>query len=230
MSVGSTPLSQRAPASVEKPLLRGVSHQVFFFVALLSAALLARSAFAQSSAKGIAALVFGGSLALLLGVSALYHRVNWSIEGRKMMRRLDHAAIFVLIAGGYTPLLSLIPGKDGSVSHTALIVVWVVAALGMLKSVLWAHAPKWLTALMCVGLGWTVIPAVIERAPIVGARGVGLLVISGVIYSVGAAVYALKRPNPAPKVFGYHEVFHALVVLASCTLFLHVVAVLSIKL
>jgi hemolysin III len=232
MSAGSTPHPSRtsdsvAPAAMEKPLLRGVSHQIFFFVALLSGALLTRWAWAQSTAKGQAALVFGGSLALLLGVSAMYHRVNWGVEGRKRMRRLDHAAIFVLIAGGYTPLFSLIPGKDGDNSHTALIVVWAVAAFGMTKSLLWAHAPKWLTALLCVGLGWVVIPQVIERAPIVGTRGIGLLVVSGIIYSVGAGVYALKRPNPVPKVFGYHEVFHALVLLASTTLTMHVVSVLS---
>ncbi len=235
MSAGSTPLpSQTAtkgsvpPGALEKPLLRGVSHQVFFFVALLAGALLGRWAWAQSPAKGVAALVFGGSLALLLGVSALYHRVNWGVEGRKRMRRLDHAAIFVLIAGGYTPIFSLIPGKDGGESHTALIVVWAVAAFGMTKSLLWAHAPKWLTAALCVGLGWVVIPQVIERADIIGTRGIALLVVSGVIYSLGAGVYALKRPNPLPKIFGYHEVFHALVLLASCTLFMHVVAVLSV--
>jgi hemolysin III len=228
MSAGSTPIPPLATsAAAEKPLLRGVSHQIFFFVALVSGALLARWSFAQSSAKGVAALVFGGSLALLLGVSALYHRVNWSVEGRKRMRRLDHAAIFVLIAGGYTPLLALIPGKDGTLNHTALTLVWVVAAFGMLKSLLWAHAPKWLTALLCVGLGWTVVFQVIERTHIVGSHGIALLVGSGVIYSLGAAVYALKRPDPVPRVFGYHEVFHALVIVASFTLTLHVIAVIS---
>ncbi len=238
MSAGSTPHPAQtapnakpafgAPGAPEKPLLRGVSHQVFFFVALVAAALLTRWAWAEASAKGVAALVFGGSLALLLGVSALYHRVNWGATGRKRMRRLDHAAIFVLIAGGYTPIFSLIPGKDGSESHTALIVVWAVAAIGITKSLLWAHAPKWLTAALCVGLGWVVIPQVMERADIVGSRGIALLVVSGVIYSLGAGVYALKRPNPLPKVFGYHEVFHALVLLASSTLFMHVMSVLSV--
>ena len=218
--------SASTPPAPEKPLLRGVSHQIFFFVALVTGALLGRWAWAQSPAKGAAALVFGGSLALLLGVSALYHRVNWGVEGRKRMRRLDHAVIFVLIAGGYTPLFSLIPGKGGA-SRTALVVVWAVAALGMTKSLLWAHAPKWLTAALCVGLGWVVIPQVIERAAIVGTRCVALLVVSGVVYSLGAGVYALKRPNPLPKVFGYHEVFHALVLLASSTLFMHVVLVLQ---
>jgi hemolysin III len=209
-------------APPEKPLLRGVSHQMAFFAALVAAAaLVVRS---KSSAAAVAALVFGASLALLFGTSALYHRVQWSPIPRQRMRRLDHAAIFILIAGGYTPLFSLVPSSSGG--HGALWAIWIGAALGVLKSLLWAHAPKWVTALVCVGLGWTVTGQVIDRAPTVGWLAVGLLVGCGVIYSLGALVYALRRPDPFPKVFGYHEVFHAIVIVASACLFAHVVLVL----
>ena len=210
------------PATPEKPLLRGVSHQFAFFVALAAAAALVLRS--RSFAAGVAALVFGASLALLFGTSALYHRVQWSPAQRQRMRRLDHAAIFVLIAGGYTPIFALVPSSAGG--HGALWAIWIGAAVGVVKSLLWAHAPKWVTALLCVTLGWTVTGQVIDRAPTVGALAVGMLILCGVIYSLGAAVYALRRPDPFPKVFGYHEVFHALVIVASGCLFVHVVLVM----
>jgi len=139
------------------------------------------------------------------------------------MRSLDHAAIFVMIAGGYTPLFLLVPNRDGS--HTTLLIVWAGAAIGVGKSLLWAHAPKWVTALVAVALGWTVVGPVIERIPAVGGLSIALLVMSGVVYSLGALVYALKRPDPIPNAFGYHELFHALVILATVFHFSHVVLV-----
>jgi hemolysin III len=210
------------PAAPEKPLLRGVSHQVAFFAVIIAAAaLVARS---KSPAALLATSVFGVSLALLFGTSALYHRVQWGPIQRQRMRRLDHAAIFILIAGGYTPLFLLIPSSSGG--HVALWVIWIGAALGVVKSLLWAHAPKWITALFCVTLGWTVAGQVVDRAAAIGWLAVGMLIACGLIYSLGAAVYALRRPDPFPKVFGYHEVFHAIVIVASVCLFLHVVLVI----
>jgi hemolysin III len=193
-----------------KPLLRGVSHQVSFFCAIAATAILATRT--EGRAATIAAFVFGATLVNLFGTSALYHRVDWSPRARKRVRRLDHAAIFVLIAGGYTPLFGLVPATTGG--HGALTAIWAGAIIGVLKSLVWPDAPKWITALLCVGLGWMVVGQVIDRAALVGAATVGWLVASGVIYSVGALVYALKRPDPSPRVFGYHEVFHALVVVA----------------
>ncbi len=209
-------------ASAAKPLLRGVSHQVAFFAAAVAAAWLAGVAKTPEAAR--ASLVFGAALVALFGTSALYHRVNWSQKGRMRMRRLDHAAIFLLIAGGYTPLFALVPASHGG--HAALLMIWVGAGLGIAKSLAWAHAPKWVTAILCVGLGWAVVGEVVDRAPVVGWTAIGMLVLSGSIYSLGALVYALKRPDPAPRVFGYHEVFHALVIVASACLFAHVVLVL----
>jgi hemolysin III len=206
----------------EKPTLRGVSHQFAFFGATVAAAVLVLQC--RSPAAALAALVFGASLALLFGISALYHRVQWRPVPRQRMRRLDHAAIFILIAGGYTPLFALVPSTAGG--HGALWVIWIGAAAGAVKSILWAHAPKWVTALLCVGLGWTVAGQVIDRAPAVGWGAIGMLIACGVIYSAGAVVYALRRPDPLPRVFGYHEVFHAIVIVASVFLYAHVVLVM----
>jgi hemolysin III len=171
-----------------------------------------------------AAFVFAVSLTNLFGTSALYHRVDWSPRARRRVRRLDHAAIFVLIGGGYTPLFALIPSSAGG--HGALYAIWVGSIAGVLKSLVWPDAPKWMTALFCVILGWTVIGQVMDRADAVGSLGIWLLVASGAIYSLGAGVYALKRPDPFPRVFGYHEVFHAMVVIASVCLFAHVVTII----
>lgn len=212
-------------ASPTKPLLRGVSHQISFFFALAAtAALVAR---ARPGVATAAAFVFGASLANLFGTSALYHRIDWSPRARKRVRRLDHAAIFVLIAGGYTPLFALVPSSSGG--HGALAAIWLGSLVGVLKSLAWSDAPKWMNALLCVALGWTVVGEVIDRAAVVGAVSIALLVASGTIYSLGALVYALKRPDPLPRVFGYHEVFHALVIVASVCLFAHVVMVLNLR-
>ena len=217
VSVVSVP-SAAAPA---KPLLRGVSHQVSFFVAIIATAILVLRA--QTHAGAMAALVFGATLILLFGTSALYHRVNWTTVARARMRRMDHAAIFMLIGGGYTPLFALVEGPGGG--HGALVAIWVGAAVGVIKSLAWPKAPKWLTALVCVVNGWMVIGQVLGRTPVVGSTCIGLLTAAGVTYTVGAVVYALKRPNPWPRVFGYHEIFHLLVVVASGFLFTHVALV-----
>ncbi len=205
-----------------KPLLRGVSHQIAFFVALVATTRLV--AWARPGAPSRAALVFGSSMVALLGTSALYHRRNWTDEARMLMRRLDHAAIFVLIAGGYTPLFALVPSRAGG--HGALAAIWIGAGLGVAKSLAWPRAPKWVTALLCVALGWMVVGQVADRAAAVGGACIALLVAAGVVYSLGAVVYATKRPDPFPRVFGYHEVFHALVIAASVCLFAHVALVL----
>jgi hemolysin III len=218
---GALPAAAEPPRS--KPLLRGVSHQVSFFVAIVATAALVRSA--PSRAGALAALVFGATLVLLFGTSACYHRIDWTPRARARMRRLDHAAIFLLIAGGYTPLFSLVEAPGGG--HGALSAIWAAASVGVVKSLLWPHAPKWLTAALCVAIGWMVVFQVVGRAPLVGAGCVALLVVSGVTYSVGALVYAAKRPDPSPRVFGYHEIFHLLVCLASAFLYAHVARVLA---
>jgi hemolysin III len=199
-----------------------VSHQVAFFVAVVAGAALVVNA--RSREAMLAAGVFAASLALLFGTSALYHRVDWNPVQRRRMRRLDHAAIFILIAGGYTPLFALVPSTRGG--HGALTAVWIGAAVGVLKSLFWSDAPKWVSALLAVVVGWTVAGEVLDRVASAGALSIGLLVACGITYSLGAVVYALRRPDPFPRVFGYHEVFHAVVVVASVCLFAHVALVL----
>jgi hemolysin III len=219
----TTPNDAELAAGRTKPTLRGVSHEISFYVSLAATSWLV--AVAKGRAQVAACVVYGASIAILFGVSALYHRVTWSVAGRQRMRRLDHAAIFVMIAGGYTPLFALVPSANGS--HWPLVAIWSGAALGVVKSLLWAHAPKWMTAALCVMLGWAVVMPVFERMPVVGTLSIGLVVASGIFYSLGAGVYATQRPDPLPLSFGYHEVFHALVVLATMFHFGHAVLVLG---
>jgi hemolysin III len=210
-------------APLVRPQLRGVSHQIFFFVAVIAGLLLVRSAPTARATWGAA--IYAGSLALLLGVSATYHRVWWQPGPRAWMRRLDHASIFVLIAGTYTPLCLTLAERSG----VALTLIWSVAALGALKSVLWPSAPRALVAALYVAMGWGglyLTPTLLEHT---GVAGLAMILVGGLFYSVGAVFYALKRPNPFPGVFGYHEIFHALVVLASMlhfTVMIRVVAAL----
>ncbi len=190
-----------------KPLLRGVSHEIAFFVALFGAVALLLLASDPTALAGAA--IYGASLATLFGVSALYHRRNWAPAPRNLMRKLDHSAIFVLIAGTFTPFCLSLGGRG---RELGLVLVWGGAALGIAQSLFWVHAPKWVVAVACVGLAWSMTPLLARAAD---ARELALLLGGGVLYSVGAVIYAAKRPDPAPAVFGYHEVFHALVIAGS---------------
>jgi hemolysin III len=195
----------------QRPLLRGALHQAAFMVALVVGALLI--AFADEGARTrAAAAIFAGSVAAMLGASALYHRVTWSPRVRPWMRRLDHAGVYGLIAGTYTPvgLLSL----DGVMQRVVLGVVWGGAAAAIVLKFAWVSAPKWLAAVIGIALGWVGVAALPQLARNTGAAAVALLVAGGLAYTAGAIVYALRRPNPAPRVFGYHELFHAFTLVA----------------
>jgi len=149
---------------------------------------------------------------VMLGASALYHRVTWRPRARLWRRRVDHAGIYVLIAGTYTPigLLSL----HGTLRTTVLAVVWSGAALATLTKFCWVAAPKWLSAVIGIALGWVGVAAMPQLAHSDGIAAVVLLGAGGLAYTAGGIVYALKRPNPVPEVFGYHELFHALTLVA----------------
>lgn len=210
-----------APLPLSKPLLRGVSHQVFFFVSLVAGAVLVLAAPNPDARVGCA--IYAASLAMLLGTSALYHRPTWSLRARARMRRLDHSAIFVLIAGTYTPLALTLPPDTARVMLT---VAWVGAAIGVARALFWINAPKWLVAVLALAMGWLALlylPTVgrVAGTPVLVWMGAG-----GVLYSLGALTYALKRPDPWPRVFGYHEVFHAFVVAAAVCHFVAVVLAL----
>jgi hemolysin III len=199
------------PSGPIKPRLRGVLHEYGFFVSLLCGVALILAA--SGGKARLAATIYAVAVSGLLGTSALYHRVTWRPATRRWMRRLDHSMIFVLIAGTYTPVALL--ALKGSLANTILIVMWAGALGGVIFKLLWIDAPKWLFATVYTALG-LVTAAVFGQLPAaIGWLGAAGLALGGLLYLIGAVVYASGRPNPWPKVFGYHEVFHALVLAAA---------------
>lgn len=194
-----------------KPRMRGVLHQRAFYVSLVAGVLLVLIG-THSARSTVAAAVFAISVSALLGVSALYHRGDWTASVRKKLRRLDHSMIFVLIAGTYTPFALL--ALDGSLATVLLVGVWVCAIAGSVMELALADASKWIMAAICIGLGWVSVIALPDIAREIGVAGTLLLAGGGLAYTAGAVIYAMQKPNPVPNVFGYHEVFHLLVVVA----------------
>jgi hemolysin III len=194
-----------------KPRLRGVLHEWGFYVAVIAGAALIL--FAPAGEARIAVSIYVLGLAGLLGTSALYHRVTWKRPNvRRWMRRLDHSMIFVLIAGTYTPFALLV--FSPTLGTTLLVLVWAGAIGGVILSLVWPDAPKWVSAVVYISLGWVAIvglPEMLEAVPVATV----LVCAGGVLYTLGAIVYARNRPNPVPGVFGYHELFHALVLAAA---------------
>jgi hemolysin III len=191
-----------------KPRLRGVFHQYAFFVSLASGTLLVL--LAATPRASVAAAIYAASVSALFGVSALYHRITWNGPARRRLRRLDHAMIFLLIAGTYTPVGLLV--LDGTLATVVLAVVWGGAVAGTVLEVVWTGAPRWLGGTIYLALGWVAVVAMPQLFAQLGVAGGLLIVAGGLVYSAGAAVYALRRPDPVPAVLGYHEVFHLLVI------------------
>jgi hemolysin III len=204
--------STSATLDLGKPRLRGVSHQWAFYVSLaLGAALVVA---AEGGQPRLAAAVYAVSVAALFGTSALYHRITWASQAaRRWMKRLDHSMIFFLIAGTYTPFALLV--LDGALATVILAVVWSGALAGIVMKLVWIDAPKALVAILYLALGWVAVAAFPTMLDELGITGTALVAVGGLLYTAGALVYAFQRPNPAPAVFGYHEVFHALVILAA---------------
>lgn len=193
------------------PRLRGVLHAYAFWFALVAAIVLV--ALAPGGRARIGAAIYGAGLCALFGVSGLYHRWPGSARWKPLLRRIDHSTIFVFIAASYTPVALLI--LPGTLKVAVLISVWVGAAAGVAFRLAWIDAPRVLVAGSYLGLGWVAIvafPALAHRA---GIPALVLFALGGLLYSVGAAVYASRRPDPWPRTFGFHEVFHTLVVLAA---------------
>jgi len=194
----------------EKPRLRGVLHEFGFYFTIPLGIALGWTA-AGTSARAAAA-VFAGSVVTMFGASALYHRFTWSADTRLWLRRVDHAGIFGLIAGTYTPFGLFV--LTGAWRVAVLAVVWGGASLEIAMKITWVGAPKWLSAAAGLALGWVgilVFPQILDHE----GGGVATLVLAGgLCYTAGAVVYARRRPDPFPRMFGYHEVFHALVVAA----------------
>ena len=196
--------------ALAKPKLRGWLHAVTSPLALASAVVLI--VLAPSWQATVAALAFGASAVAVFTTSAVYHRGNWSTRAERWLKRADHANIFILIAGTYTPFALL--AMHGATRVALLAAVWGVAALGVAFRMLWVDAPRWLYLVFYLGLGWAasaVVPQLLHGA---GVAAFVLLVVGGALYTTGGVVYGIRRPNPSPRWFGFHEVFHALTVAA----------------
>ncbi len=192
-----------------KPHLRGWLHLVMAPLALIGGIVL--TGLAPTQGGRIAALVFTITAGLLFTTSAVYHRGRWGPRLDGMLRRWDHANIFLIIAGSYTPFALLLPRRDATI---LLLLVWGGAIGGVLFRVLWINAPRWLYVPIYAALGWV---AVFYIKPLLTHGGwtiMGFVIAGGVLYTLGALVYGLKKPDPSPRWFGYHEIFHALTILA----------------
>ncbi len=196
--------------NLPKPRLRGWLHAVMFPISVIAGIVLVMQA--ETPQARISAAIFATTAALLFGTSALFHRGSWSPRVRGLLRRMDHSNIYLIIAGTYTPfaVLSLPSGKG----QTLLLIVWVGALAGVIFRVVWIGAPRWLYTSVYVGIGWVAIFFLPDLVAGAGVTAVVLIAVGGVLYSAGAVVYGLKRPDPWPRWFGFHEVFHSLTIAA----------------
>jgi hemolysin III len=195
--------------------MRGWLHLWSFVISLATGAtLIALAASTVSGKAALATSIYGATVLGLFGISALYHRVNWvSISARTWMKRLDHSMIFVFIAGTYTPFAML--AMTPSTGNVVLLVVWIGAIAGVTLKLAWPHAPRWVGVPLYIALGWVavfVLPEIMHKA---GVAALVLVIVGGLLYTVGAVFYGTRWPNPWPGVFGYHEVFHAATVVAA---------------
>lgn len=203
------PDASRAALLARKPTWRGWIHAGTFPVAIVLGIVLI--VFAHGTPATVSSSVFVASSLLLFGISALYHRINWNERAKRLLKRLDHANIFLLIAGSYTPItvLALPHGK----SVLLLWLVWIGAGLGIGFRVFWIGAPRWLYVPLYLLLGYASLAFVVDFFT-ANAAMMSLILLGGVFYTIGAVIYGAKRPNPIPGVFGFHEIFHALTLLA----------------
>ncbi|WP_228760102.1 hemolysin III family protein [Pseudactinotalea sp. HY158] len=192
-------------AAESKPKLRGWIHAVIAPLAFAFAVVLV--ALAPAGAPRLTAAVFGSATVLLFGTSAIYHRGTWSPHVQAILRRLDHANIFLVIAGTYTPLAVLL--LPGGVARTLLLIVWIGAVLGIAMRVFWLGAPRWLYVPIYLALGWVAVGFIPSFWSSGGAAVAWLVMAGGLGYTAGALVYGLKRPDPSPRWFGFHEIFHS---------------------
>lgn len=215
-----TTSTEHAPDAVEHPVLDGVNprlrgwiHAGMAPVVLVAGIVLV--ALSPTSTARAANVVFWVSALMLFGTSAVYHRGRWSPRVAGVLRRMDHTNIFLIIAGTYTPLSVLL--LDAPTARTLLIIVWSGALVGLLMRVFWLNAPRWLYTPIYVALGWVAVWFLPDFADAGGTAVLWLVIAGGIAYTVGAVVYGLKRPNPSPRWFGFHEIFHTLTVVGySC--------------
>jgi hemolysin III len=205
-----------------RPLLRGYLHLGAAVAAV--AGLVALVLLADSPKAYVGGAVFAVSLIALYTVSGVYHSIPWGPRMRSVLKRLDHAMIFVMIAGGYTPFCLFAGSPAWGIS--LLAVVWSVAAAGVVLKLAWPNAPRWLSVGLYLATGWIALVAATQLADWYAIGPLAVMALGGVLYSAGGIIYGLRRPNPFPRVFGYHEVFHALVIAGSVLHFAVVAAYL----
>jgi hemolysin III len=207
-----------------KPRLRGIFHEWAFFAALAAGAML--GVVADGALATLSSWVYAAALAAMFGASALYHRFPWQSAARRLWaRRLDHSMIFVFIAGTYTPFALL--AFDGVTRWLVLVTVWTGAALGLALGLAWLDSPRWVSALAYVAVGWVGIIAAPQLVSGLGVADLVLVLVGGGLYMLGAGIYAARWPNPFPRTFGFHEIFHLLVVAAAATQFVAVSLLVS---
>jgi len=198
------------------PRLRGVFHQYAFVAAVIAGTLLV--VLADGYLERFAVWVYAMALAAMFGASALYHRYPWrSPSARLRARRLDHAMIFVFIAGTYTAFALV--AFTGTARVVGLVTVWIGAALGIVLNLVWIDAPRWLSAAAYLGVGWVGLILIPQLCPALGVAAAVLVIVGGALYSVGALAYATAWPNPLPAAFGFHEIFHLFVIAAAAAQF-----------
>lgn len=204
-----------------RPRFRGVSHRVAFYVAVAADLILVANA--RDGRAAAATAIYGVLLAGMFGVSATLHRADWSPRAFGWLRRADHAMIFAFIAGTYTPLC--VVGVGGAAGTKLLVLAWTGAGLGIVRALVWPHAPRIITSLLYVAVGWVVLAYLPTVHAALDPVAFGAVVAGGVCYTVGAAVYASRWPDPSPAVFGFHEVFHALIIVGCACHFVAVARV-----
>lgn len=205
---------QMKPADIGKPRLRGRLHQYAFFVALVCGVVLCSIAATRPGfGPLLSTLIYSITVCGLFGISALYHRRSWGERGYQIMRRMDHSMIFIFIAGTYTPFCVLLLEPDKT--KLMLSLIWIGALGGVALKSIWPHLPRWVGAPLYLALGWAAVAILPDILHSGGVTDLVLLATGGLIYSVGAVFYAMRRPNPWPTVFGHHEFFHACTLIAA---------------
>jgi len=220
--LGITLRTMNAPASLEEviPRLRGLLHAYAFWVAVVAAVVLV--AIAPTAEARVAAGIYGAGLCALFAASGLYHRWRWSPRWKPLLRRLDHSTIYIFIAATSTPIALLV--LEGTTQIVVLVSVWSGAAIGIAFALAWINAPRLLVCATYLACGWAGAIAVPQLLTKVGVAAFVLFLIGGILYSAGATIYATRRPDPWPKTFGFHELFHLLVIAAALVHFIAMAA------
>lgn len=208
--MGNEQQSESFPAAV-KPRLRGRLHLWGFVVSIFAGIEILRRA--PNDTDMLAVGIYAFAISAMLGTSAALHVPEWSTKARRRMRRADHSTIFLAVAGTYTPVAAI--GLSGNTRDIVLWVIWGGSLLGVIQQMIWLDAPKWVSALVYLALGWAAVWVLPDLYHSSGGWAVALIVAGGILYSLGATAYATKKPDPWPNTFGYHEVFHSFVLAAA---------------